>query len=334
MAKGGSILADLDDRGAARSSLPIGRFPGRVWMIMLVLVMSSVKIATPMIKGTVDASREQLYVRLGLLAFAVASFIALWIMGARTPGWFLRVQVLVGVLGLCVLSYRAPSTLGLALVAWGFMAFACYSACWFTWRFTIFEVVFTAVAYLITLLLLDQFIEMLALWLIVVASTFVFGLVLSLMMRRMQELIMVDPLTGLINRKGLEAVLEIQQSNGTSVTPRSLVVIDLDAFKRVNDQRGHQAGDEVLRDFSKGLRSLLRPDDIAVRSGGDEFLLILPRTDIPGAEGLMRRIQHGIPIPHSFGVAEWNGNSAFDLAVAEADRLMYFQKSRRREQLA
>ena len=332
MARGGSFLADLDDWGAARSSLPLGRFPGRVWMMMLVLLLSSVKVSIPVINGTLEADHE--YPRFALILFAVGSFIALWIMGARTPQWFLKIQVLVGIVGLCLMSYTAPTTLSLALIAWGFMAFACYSACWFSWRFTIFEVVFASVAYLVTLVLLDRFVEMLALWVVVVASTIVFGLVLSLIMRRMQELIMVDPLTGLINRKGLEVVLESQQGGGQVVTPRSLVVIDLDAFKRINDQRGHQAGDEVLRDFSEGLRSLLRPDDIAVRSGGDEFLLILPRTDIPGAEGLMRRIQYGIPIAHSFGVAEWNRDSAFDLAVAEADRLMYFQKSKRREQPA
>ncbi len=331
MAKGGSGLNDLDDRSVARTSLPLGRYPGRVWMMMLVLLGSSVRIAVPMLNGTVDASRE--YVRIALLVFALASLVALLILAARTPGWLLQIQVLVGVLGLCLLTYNAPSLLGLALIAWGFMAFACYSACWFSWRFTLFEVAFTSLAYLVTLILLDMFAELLPLYAVVVASTSTFGLVLCLLMRRMTELIMVDPLTGLINRKGLQVILDAQQGGAQSMTPRSLVVIDLDAFKSINDQRGHQAGDAVLRDFSDGLRNMMRPDDIAVRSGGDEFLLILPRTDIPGAEGLMRRLKSRIPIAHSFGVAEWNVGSAFDAAVAEADRLMYSQKTRRREQL-
>ncbi|MDO9484613.1 MAG: diguanylate cyclase, partial [Actinomycetota bacterium] len=235
--------------------------------------------------------------------------------------------------GLCAMSYSAPSLLVTATLAWAFMASACYTACWFSWRFTIAEVIFTSVCYLVTLILMDQLRELFPLWIVVTLSTLAFGVVLSLIMQRMQMLIMVDPLTGLINRKGLEVVLEAQASAGITATPRSLVVIDLDAFKTINDQRGHQAGDAILRDFSDGLRSMMRPDDIAVRSGGDEFLLILPRTDIPGAEGLMRRLKFRIPIAHSFGVAEWNVGAAFDTAVAEADRLMYTQKSRRREQL-
>lgn len=331
MASGGSFFADFDDRGNARSSLPIGRFPGRVWMIMLWLAFSTVKILSPLAAGIIDDKGE--YGRWAIVIFSVASFIALWIMGARTPQWFLKIQVVVGVLGLCVMSYSAPSVLVTATLAWGFMALACYTACWFSWRFTIIEVALTSVSYCVTLILMDQFAELLPLWIMVSLSTLAFGVVLSLIIRRMQTLIMVDPLTGLINRKGLEVVLEAQASAGQLATPRSLVVIDLDAFKTINDQRGHQAGDDVLRDFGDGLRGMMRPDDIAVRSGGDEFLLILPRTDIPGAEGLMRRLKFRIPIAHSFGVAEWNVGSAFDSAVAEADRLMYAQKSMRRDQL-
>ena len=331
MAKGGSFLADFDDLGNASSSLPIGRFPGRVWMIMLWLAFSSIKILSPVATGIVDANAQK--ARVVVVVFSLGSFIALWIMAARTPQWFLKIQVAVGVLGLCVMSYTASSVLVTATLAWGFMALACYTACWFSWRFTVAVVLFISVSYLVTLLLMDQFGELLPLWIVVTLSSLAFGVVLSLIMQRMQKLIMVDPLTGLINRKGLEVVLEAQASAGQVDTPRSLVVIDLDAFKTINDQRGHQAGDEVLRDFSDGLRSMMRPDDIAVRSGGDEFLLILPRTDIPGAEGLMRRLKFRIPIAHSFGVAEWNIGSAFDAAVAEADRLMYTQKSRRREQL-
>ncbi|MEI7890188.1 MAG: GGDEF domain-containing protein [Actinomycetes bacterium] len=331
MVKGGSFLADFDDRGNARSSLPIGRFPGRVWMIMIWLAFSSIKVLAPIATGIVEPRGE--YARWAVVLFSVASFAALWIMAARTPQWFLKIQVGVGILGLCVMSYSAPSLLVTATLAWGFMALACYTACWFSWRFTVAEVLFTSLAYLVTLVLMNQFRELLPLWIVVTLSTMTFGLLLSLSMSRMQRLIMVDPLTGLINRKGLAVVLEAQASLGQVTTPRSLVVIDLDAFKAINDQRGHQAGDAVLRDFSDGLRNMMRPDDIAVRSGGDEFLLILPSTDILGAEGLMRRLKFRIPIAHSFGVAEWNVGSAFDTAVAEADRLMYTQKSRRREQL-
>ncbi|MDO9485744.1 MAG: hypothetical protein Q7K25_06755, partial [Actinomycetota bacterium] len=139
MAKGGSFLADFDDRGNARSSLPIGRFPGRVWMIMLWLAFSSIKVLSPLVTGIVETGSE--YTRWVIVVFSTASFIALWIMAARTPQWFLKIQVGVGILGLCAMSYSAPSLLVTATLAWGFMALACYTACWFSWRFTIAEVI-------------------------------------------------------------------------------------------------------------------------------------------------------------------------------------------------
>lgn len=105
-----------------------------------------------------------------------------------------------------------------------------------------------------------------------------------------ETLALTDPLTGLLNRRGFEAVLE-QAVRNAATAPFSLVQMDLDHFKQVNDTHGHSAGDEVLQHVAQILRSETRAADRIARSGGDEFLLLLPG---PGrAEdlaGLGRRI--------------------------------------------
>ena len=109
------------------------------------------------------------------------------------------------------------------------------------------------------------------------------------------------------------------------------MVIDLDHFKAINDRRGHLAGDRILRDFGAALLSVARPGDVVIRSGGDEFVLILPRTEAEGAEALAQRLRETIDLEWSYGITDWAPSESFDSALARADRLMYQQKATRAE---
>jgi diguanylate cyclase len=107
--------------------------------------------------------------------------------------------------------------------------------------------------------------------------------------------LMTDHLTDLLNRRGLEETFHrVWQACAGHGRPLSLVLLDIDDFKRVNDSLGHPAGDEALRQFAIMLKSRLRPDDTASRYGGEEFVLLLPGAPLDGAVEMVRRLQRAV----------------------------------------
>lgn len=106
-----------------------------------------------------------------------------------------------------------------------------------------------------------------------------------------------DALTGLYNRRHLDEELTIRHAHARRhEEPLSLLLLDIDFFKHVNDTYGHLVGDVVLRGFADRLRTQLRTDDIAGRWGGEEFLVILPHTDLAGALELAERVRATIAV--------------------------------------
>jgi diguanylate cyclase (GGDEF)-like protein/PAS domain S-box-containing protein len=137
-----------------------------------------------------------------------------------------------------------------------------------------------------------------------------------------------DPLTGCLNRRYLKLFELQQREQGWTA-----VVIDLDQFKQVNDERGHDYGDQVLRDFGAFLKAQARSVDAVVRSGGDEFVLLLPQPDPEAARALLHRLQqHATTASSAFsmGFAVRNGNESLASTIDRADRSMYGHKDRRR----
>ena len=120
-----------------------------------------------------------------------------------------------------------------------------------------------------------------------------------------------DPLTGLGNRRALDHVLSTQFSILKRYgTPFSLAIVDIDHFKDLNDQHGHQHGDQMLCDLTGLLTGTLRTVDILARYGGDELVVVMPQTDITGAEMLGERlraeVERRMPFTVSVGVASAN----------------------------
>lgn len=154
-----------------------------------------------------------------------------------------------------------------------------------------------------------------------------------------------DPLTGLVNRRGLEgAVRTVWRMRGLGVPPVSLLVIDLDHFKHINDSLGHAAGDEVLRHTAQLLGQVCRGSDLVVRLGGEEFL-VLVQADIAGAHRLAERIRSAIetelaPVTASIGVhaaapsPQQDPVEALWEAVDLADQALYRAKHQGRNRVS
>lgn len=138
----------------------------------------------------------------------------------------------------------------------------------------------------------------------------------------------VDVLTGALNRAGFmdaaRAELRRAERSG-SVT--SVALVDIDAFKHVNDTRGHAAGDALLQDLVRQWRSLTRTNDVVGRLGGDEFILLFPDTPLRTAEMVVERLRARSPHPWSYGVTEVRGDEDLSDVVHRADLAMY--RSRR-----
>ncbi len=152
---------------------------------------------------------------------------------------------------------------------------------------------------------------------------------------------MTDALTGLLNRRGGEESIQHHIARSLRVkTAISFVLMDIDNFKQVNDTYGHATGDLVIAGVTNALRENLRTSDFGVRWGGEEFLIVLPDTDLAGSIVAAEKIRQIVekldfditPVTVSLGCAEL-GQDPFHVALARADMHLYFAKTKGRNQV-
>lgn len=146
-----------------------------------------------------------------------------------------------------------------------------------------------------------------------------------------------DPLTRCFNRASGEDLFNLQFSNAErNGTALAVVFVDLDNFKSINDNYGHDAGDRILKSAAETIRGMLRGGDALVRWGGEEFLMVLPNTDCASAISILERLRanglvqrpDGTPLTASFGIAERQADGANDgqHLIEIADQRMYRAK--------
>ncbi|WP_333792768.1 diguanylate cyclase [Hyphomicrobium sp.] len=165
-----------------------------------------------------------------------------------------------------------------------------------------------------------------------------------------QEVVLKDPLTGTGNRRHFDmtmekAIIECERDS----TPLSVIMCDIDHFKRVNDAYGHQVGDELIRMFARVIQSNTRESDTVIRYGGEEFAVILPMTAQEAAHSLAERIRRQFEakrltiretnqkigqLTASFGVAEYRAGDDVEALVQRADAKLYDAKSSGRNRVA
>jgi len=162
-----------------------------------------------------------------------------------------------------------------------------------------------------------------------------------------RHLAMTDPLTGLLNRRAFTDAMarELSRSKRHSF-PLSVLLLDVDHFKKVNDTRGHEGGDLVLKGVAKTVLSMARKSDIVGRWGGEEFVLGLPQAAAAGARIAAERLRRAIAettftlhdgsslrVTASIGVAYAVEGEPLDAMIARADEAMYLAKSRGRNRV-
>jgi two-component system cell cycle response regulator len=162
------------------------------------------------------------------------------------------------------------------------------------------------------------------------------------------ELALVDPLTGLNNRRFLETHLAatLEQAR-VRRKPLSLMILDIDYFKQVNDTYGHHSGDEVLKGFAKRIRRIIRGGDLLCRLGGEEFIVVMPNVSLEVARKVAERARvsieeapfiideagRAITVTVSIGLAERGRESDAEALYRRADRALYRSKTEGRNRV-
>lgn len=154
----------------------------------------------------------------------------------------------------------------------------------------------------------------------------------------------IDVLTGLANRRGFEIEASTLWDDPSSY-PLSLIFCDIDHFKQINDTYGHAVGDQVLAAFGDVIAGEIEPKDVAARPGGEEFVILLARTNRAGAALVAERLRSGLEFTHftplpshatvtaSFGVAERRAGESLHGLLARADALVYAANNAGRNRL-
>jgi len=154
---------------------------------------------------------------------------------------------------------------------------------------------------------------------------------------------LTDPLTSLANRKHFEITLGqfIEEAANNSTDAFSLLLIDIDHFKKFNDNHGHQVGDEVLRLLARHLKASLKGQDVAARYGGEEFAVLLPNTSLKSAKIVAENIRAAVAgkivrkrstgeslgqVTVSIGVVEFRRGEGSESLIGRADTLLYAAK--------
>lgn len=183
-------------------------------------------------------------------------------------------------------------------------------------------------------------------FLVTLSMVCVFGYVFSSEMARqraaLRRLAMIDPLTGIGNRRALEAELTRVAQELRYGVRTTLIMLDLDHFKAINDEHGHAMGDGVICTIVQALSQRLREADRIYRYGGEEFVLVLHHIGITGGVQLAEELRSliaelelptGARVTASFGVAEWCKGESQESWLARTDAMMYAAKDHGRNQV-
>jgi len=166
---------------------------------------------------------------------------------------------------------------------------------------------------------------------------------LNASLQQIEHLAVTDSLTDTYNRRKFDEIIAEEHDNGKNKKPPfSLIMFDIDYFKRVNDKFGHSVGDEVLKQLCRLIRGLIRQGDLLIRWGGEEFILLLPATEMKEAEPFAERVRLEVEqesfhkvgqITISLGVAQLREGDSIDDLIKRVDNSLYKAKRQGRNRV-
>lgn len=178
---------------------------------------------------------------------------------------------------------------------------------------------------------------------IVSACSYVFALRNKEQRERLEQLATIDPLTGVKNRRSMDQELDLAAANAERTgLSYALVILDIDHFKKINDEYGHGVGDNVLRDLVGLIEENTRRTDLLFRFGGEEFVVLFPGVDEDNLKTVVANLQQGLrrslkgpggPVTSSFGVAVLRHGESVTSWLSRADHALYRAKESGRDRV-
>lgn len=220
----------------------------------------------------------------------------------------------------------ADSDYGAVVAAFGYLWVSIYTALFFSTRAVLFQTGLIATGMAVALLVSDRAHLSLA-WVMITLTALMFGMLLQRFSSQLREQARTDALTDALNRRGLVgAARHVFADADRRGQPVSVVMIDLDRFKQVNDELGHDAGDRLLEEVARSLSAALHCEDVLARTGGDEFVIVLPNTTRPQAEHLLARLSEQAAASWSTGVYERAAGETLDVCMSRASSALRGEK--------
>jgi diguanylate cyclase (GGDEF)-like protein len=280
------------------------------------------------------------------VAVVFVMFALLMVVGPRLPRW---AMALLGPLGVALIAYALLTTPGPGDAAVLYALPVFWTTFFFGRRGAAAILVCVAVAHAMSLLAMPAIDAYPGRWIDVMVSVCGVALVVLVLETRNEMLVArlagearTDPLTGLLNRRGFDeqAVREFAHV-GRDGVPIALATLDIDHFKRVNDEWGHMVGDRVLANLARILAGESRGIDVAARLGGEEFAVLMPGSDVAGAEAFVERVRAGLEtsagpdlpaVRISAGIVATSEPLDVQVMLERVDRALYAAKRGGRDQ--
>jgi diguanylate cyclase (GGDEF)-like protein len=315
---------DVSQPMAASSYDPSTDLPTMLgWLAMLITAGALVALSVEVLPYWPIAHKGW---DLGIGALLGPLGVVLWLGRRHAPRWSMHAGLLLGVCGISGAVWAvgpSPQTQAPALF---YVFLSTFAGAFLPRRIAIGYLGLAGAQYL-AVLALHWRAEMATQWVLTMLAVTVPCAVISTLVARLRVLALLDPLTGLANRRLLDDLLPARLTAARrNNQPISVAALDLDGLKVVNDLAGHAAGDQLLKAAAQRWSRALRTGDVMARTGGDEFILLLPDADLAAAEAAVQRLRAAAPrVAFSAGLACWTGDDPADL-LRRADAALYAAK--------